>query len=267
MGCCRVQFWANCYCLYISMTYLRPYNTKLILPYSLMIPVYYLTSPNIIQVQSDLNKVFGQLNKCFKANLLSLNFNKTYFIQFISKSTCTSDIQITYEDQQIRTAIETKFLGLFINITLSRTTHIEHTQYFIPTLQTMQPVKLYVSPSTLKMIYYSFFHSVMTYGLLFWAHTSDSIKIFRLQKKIIRIMMGCRSSDSLFFNLEILPLPSQYILSLLLFMMKNRKQFMVSCNRIVNLYVPHCIIYCIVLCILIMTCSTSCGLDKMNGDK
>ena len=229
MGCCRVQFWANCYCLYISMTYLRPYNTKLILPYSLMIPVYYLTSPNIIQVQSDLNKVFGQLNKCFKANLLSLNFEKTYPIQFISKSTCTSDIQITYEDQQIRTAIETKFLGLFINITLSRTTHIERTQSKLSSAcYAMQPIKLYVSPSTLKMIYYSFFHSVMTYGLLFWGHTSDSIKIFRLQKKIIRIMMGCRSSDSLFFNLEILPLPSQYILSLLLFMMKNRKQFMVS---------------------------------------
>ena len=31
----------------------------------------------------------------------------------------TSDIQITYEDKQIHTAIETKFLGLFINNTLS----------------------------------------------------------------------------------------------------------------------------------------------------
>ena len=31
----------------------------------------------------------------------------------------------------------------------------------------------------------------------------------------------------LFFNLEILPLPSQYILSLLLFMIKNRNQFLV----------------------------------------
>ena len=50
------------------------------------------------------------------------------------------------------------------------------------------------------MIYYSYFHSVMTYGLLFWGNFLDSIKNFRLQKKIIRIMMGCRK---LFFNLEI----------------------------------------------------------------
>ena len=50
------------------------------------------TSPNNIQFQSDLNIVFGQLNKWFRANLLSLNFHKTYFILFTNKSTFDSDI-------------------------------------------------------------------------------------------------------------------------------------------------------------------------------
>jgi len=71
----------------------------------------------------------------------------------------------------------------------------------------------------------------MTYGLIFWGNSPDSIKIFRLQKKIIIIMMGCRSRDSsrkLFPNLEILPIPSQYILSLLLFMIRNKNQFQVN---------------------------------------
>jgi len=71
----------------------------------------------------------------------------------------------------------------------------------------------------------------MTYDLLFWRNSPDSVKIFRLQKRIIRIVPGCRCTDSckkLFFNLEILPLPSQYILSLLLFMIKNKNQFLVN---------------------------------------
>jgi len=85
-----------------------------------------ITSPNNIQFQIYLNIVFGQLSKWLKANLLSLNFNKTYFIQFINKSTHASDIQITYEDKQIHTAIKTKFLGLFINNTLSWKTYIEY---------------------------------------------------------------------------------------------------------------------------------------------
>ena len=52
----------------------------------------------------------------FKANFLSLNSDKTYFIQFTNKSTCTSDIQITYEDKQIRTATEMKLLGYLLII-------------------------------------------------------------------------------------------------------------------------------------------------------
>jgi len=95
----------------------------------------------------------------------------------------------------------------------------------------MRLVKPYVTANTLKVIYYSYFHSIMTYGLIFWGNSPDSIKIFRLQKKIIRIMMGCRSRDSckkLFPNSEILPLPSQYILSLLFFMIRNKNQSQVN---------------------------------------
>ena len=79
--------------------------------------------------------------------------------------------------------------------------------------------------------YYSYFHSVITYGLLFWGNSPDSIKIFRLQKKIIRIMMGCRNGDScrkLLYNFKILPLPSQCIFPLLLFMIRNKNQFLVN---------------------------------------
>jgi hypothetical protein len=36
----------------------------------------------------------------------------------------------------------------------------------------------------------------MTYGLLFWGNSSYSIEVLRLQKEIIRIMMGARSRDS-----------------------------------------------------------------------
>jgi len=112
----------------------------------------------------------------------------------------------------------------------------------------MRSAKPYVTTNTLKSIYYSYFHSVMTYGLLFWGNSSDSIKIFRLQKNIIGIMMGCRSRDScrkLFFNLEIINLPSQYIFSLLLFMIRNRNHFLLNSElyhtntrKYVNLHQP-----------------------------
>ena len=140
-----------------------------------------ITSPNNIHFQIDLNVVFGQLNKWYRVKLLSWNFDKTYFIQFTNKSPGTSDMHITHEGKQIRTAIETKFLGLLINNTLSWKTHIECIKCKLSSAcYAMQSVKPYVSLNTLKMIYCSCFHSGMTYGLLFWGHFSDSIKIFML---------------------------------------------------------------------------------------
>ena len=139
----------------------------------------FLTSPNNIQMQNDFNLVFEQLNKWFKSNLLLLNFDKTYFIQFTNKSRCTSDKQIKYEDKQLSITNETKFLGLFINNNLSWKTHTECIKSKLSSAcYAMRSVKPYVTINTLKMIYYSYFHSVMTYGLLFWRNPPDSIKIF-----------------------------------------------------------------------------------------
>jgi hypothetical protein len=58
--------------------------------------------------------------------------------------------------------------------------------------------------------------------------TFHGIKVFRMHRYIIRIMMSCKkkreSCRHLFRKLKILPLPSQYMLSLLLFVINNRNQ-------------------------------------------
>ena len=48
----------------------------------------------------------------------------------------------------------------------------------------MRSIKPYVTINTLKMIYYSYFHSVMTYGLLFLGKSPDSTyKDFQVTKE------------------------------------------------------------------------------------
>jgi hypothetical protein len=52
-----------------------------------------------------------------------------------------------------------------------------------------------------------------------------------MRKRIVRIMMGCRKEVSwrnLFRKLKILALMSQYILSLMMFIIKNKNQFTVN---------------------------------------
>ena len=68
----------------------------------------------------------------------------------------------------------------------------------------------------------------MTYGIIFWANSYYSKVIFQLQKRVIRIIIGIRNRESCrehFRTLKILPLQSQYILSLLLFMIDNKDHF------------------------------------------
>jgi hypothetical protein len=60
----------------------------------------------------------------------------------------------------------------------------------------------------------------MTYGLIFWGYSHYSNIVFRLQKRIIRLTVGIRGKEH-FKKLRILPLQSQYILSLLLFVVGN----------------------------------------------
>jgi hypothetical protein len=48
--------------------------------------------------------------------------------------------------------------------------------------------KQYVSLSPLRMIYFSYFHTLMSYGIIFWGISTYSMNIFKLQKNVIRIV-------------------------------------------------------------------------------
>jgi hypothetical protein len=63
---------------------------------------------------------------------------------------------------------------------------------------------------------------------MFWGYHTDSMRVFRLQKKVVRIMAGVKSRVSckpLFKTIQILTLPSQYILSLITFLAHNPEYF------------------------------------------
>jgi hypothetical protein len=87
-----------------------------------------------------------------------------------------------------------------------------------------------MSQDTLKVVYYSYFSSTMTYGIIFCGSSSYSI-VFRLQKRVFRIITGARSTDScrgFFKKLKTSHFHSQYILSFLLFVVNNKDQYKVN---------------------------------------
>jgi hypothetical protein len=54
-------------------------------------------------------------------------------------------------------------------------------------------VKPLVTQGTFKINYYSYFHSVINYGIIFWENSSYSNSIFKLQERIIKSYHGSRN--------------------------------------------------------------------------
>jgi hypothetical protein len=71
----------------------------------------------------------------------------------------------------------------------------------------------------------------LSYGIIFWANCSDSNIIFKLQKRAIRIITQSKNKAScreLFKKLNILPLYSQYILSISIQVAQNKHLYVTS---------------------------------------
>jgi len=52
--------------------------------------------------------------------------------------------------------------------------------------------KTIMPEDNLGLIYYSYFHSLITYGIVFWGNSSQNIRVFRLQKRTIRSIAGSK---------------------------------------------------------------------------
>jgi hypothetical protein len=101
---------------------------------------------------------------------------------------------------------------------------------------------------TLKLVYFAYFHSIMSYGIIFWGNSTDSKKVFYIQKRNIRIMAGAKrraSCRELFKKSNILPIASEFLLSLS-FVVDNMEKFQtnsdidsISTRYRYNLHVPN----------------------------
>jgi hypothetical protein len=71
----------------------------------------------------------------------------------------------------------------------------------------------------------------MAYGIIFWGNSTHSSRIFKIQKRAVRIIVEHTSRDScrnLSKELKILPLTSQYVFSSLLFINNNKNYFITN---------------------------------------
>jgi hypothetical protein len=172
-----------------------------------------------VEFKSNIDAVLTTTNNWFHSNLLRLNYDKTYFLQFLTKNQNETIIPKISNKKVFTDTCSIRFLELIIDNTLSFKEHITTlTSKLNKTCYAIKAVKPFVSMDVLKMIYFSYVHSLISCDIIFWGDSVHSELIFKIQKRVMRITTNSNRRDScrqLYKQLQILPLKSQYIFALL----------------------------------------------------
>jgi len=70
-----------------------------------------ISDPCFMNFERNLNIVFKTMKKWFNSNLLSLNFDKTYYMHFVTKNKSLHKINIEHENKMI---IQTNFVKFWV---------------------------------------------------------------------------------------------------------------------------------------------------------
>jgi len=78
-------------------------------------------------------------------------------------------MDINYDDKSVSALTCIRFHGLTVYCSVTWTNHIDLlTKKLSSTCVLICNIKPYLSLPTLKMIYHSLFHFIMSYGIMFW---------------------------------------------------------------------------------------------------
>lgn len=155
----------------------------------------------------------------FASNGLSLNREKTEKITFTLRDT----------DGLEEGPPDVRFLGVRLDPSLAWKCHIDTLcKRLSSTVFMLRSLSDEVSSGALRAAYFSMFQSAMSYGIMLWGHAADWHRVFRLQRKAIRVLSGlggreeCRMA---FQDLGILTFPSLYMFEGLKFVRLNESRF------------------------------------------
>jgi hypothetical protein len=167
-----------------------------------------ITDTNREDLQNNIKQTLAKSNTWFTQNHLSLNLNKTIFMEFKTSTPRDNTDKMIDELVEIKQTKETRFLGIALDNTLTWKQQIEHVLAKMSTAcYALRNIKYMVTHEMLRMVYFASVHSVMSYGIMIWGNSTQAKKVFNLQKKCIRILAKVKPKAScrqLFRNLNIM---------------------------------------------------------------
>ena len=160
---------------------------------------HFADDTNLLNISDSPSKLQKQLNidlkllyKWLLANKISLNCAKTEFIIFHKPGhKPTFNFKIKMNGHRVRPSDHIKYLGVYLDSTLSGHSHCENLTKKLKRANGMlSKIRHYVPVTELRSIYYAIFSSHMMYGSQVWGQsiTTHTEKVFKLQNRAMRII-------------------------------------------------------------------------------
>jgi hypothetical protein len=176
----------------------------------------------------EVNSALSKVAHWFNINNLSLNPKKTNCVKFSLPNVRKVDLSISLNADVVELVDSTKFLGITLDSRLQWDPHIEALSSRLSSAAfAVKKIRLLTDIETARLVYFSYFHSVMSYGLLLWGSAANAGNIFILQKRAVRAIYNLRRRDSLrdLFKEIDLTLAGQYIYENLVYVRKHLNSF------------------------------------------
>lgn len=175
-----------------------------------------------------INEKLRIIDNWFNVNNLMLNAKKTKCVMFSLCNNPTTNI-VRINNDILSISKSTKFLGLVLDSKLQWGPHIsELSAKLSSAAYAVRKIRELSDVNTAKIVYFSYFHSLMSYGLLLWGNAANANSIFILQKRAVRAIYRLSprvSLRQLFPQMGILTMPCLYIFMTIMYARKTRHMY------------------------------------------
>lgn len=193
----------------------------------------YADDTNLTVTHTDLRQLLKitelaiqEMQQWCNINGIQLNIGKTQMIQYYPMNEHIDEhILIRIDHKSVPQVENVKVLGLYIDCKLTWNTHVQWICKKVSAVVYMfRTLRLTVSKPVLIRMYFGLFQSILQYGLILWGNSSHADTVFKIQKKVIRIIEGVHPRTScapLFKKLKVMTLYSLYMYNLVINIKRN----------------------------------------------
>jgi hypothetical protein len=120
---------------------------------------------------------------------------KTNIIKVTPINSAYAHLKIEYKNTEELAG--TKFLGMYIDKNMNWTCHIDQILRKL-SVACFVIRKLFhvLNSDALRTVYFTYFHSIIKYVIIFWGNFTNARKDFKLQRRLIIIMSGVNTRRS-----------------------------------------------------------------------